>query len=188
MRLSRLLLCPVRSLSRLVRSTLIGQVPSSAKTETLLFKWTSTPHISSILWSIHFILRLTRPNQRLFPSYHATKLCHFDFAFISLLLSTMVAPEPGNAATVSCIICRTNSHSILACPYPQGAQEFAKNVSYAPRASNRSRRHSKSKERTRSPKQHAVSPIIITPEFAGNASSALEAHSPLQLPSKYRHY
>jgi len=98
----------------------------------------------------------------------------------------MVALETGNAPIVSCIICRTNSHSILACPYLQGAQEFAKNASYAPRASNRSRRHSKSKKRTTSPKQHAVSPTIITPEFAGNASSALEGHSPLQLDAGFR--
>jgi len=98
----------------------------------------------------------------------------------------MVALETGNAPIVSCIICRTNSHSILACPYLQGAQEFAKNASYAPRASNRSRRHSKSKKQTTSLKQHAVSPTIITPEFAGNASSALEAHSPLQLDAGFR--
>jgi len=98
----------------------------------------------------------------------------------------MVALETGNALIVSCIICRTNCHSILACPYLQGAQEFAKNASYAPRASNRSRRHSKSKKRTTSPKQQVVASTIITPEFAGNASSALEAHSPLQLDAGFR--
>jgi len=94
----------------------------------------------------------------------ASKLCHFDFAFISL---HMAALETGNAPIVACIICRTNFHSILACLYLPGAQEFIRNASYAPRASHRSRRHSK---RSTSSK-HTSAPSII-PESAGNASSS----------------
>jgi len=94
----------------------------------------------------------------------------------------MAALETGNAFIVSCIICRTNSHSILACPYLPGAQEFSRNASYAPRASNRSRRHSK---RSTPPKQHTAAPSII-PEFAGNASSSTQdTHSPLQLDARH---